>query len=138
MLELVAQILAYSAVGLVILVAGFYVLDLVTPGNLAQLIMGGNPNASILAASTLGSLGLVLWFAVFFSPAGWEGLDDAAVYGAVAVAVQAIGFFVLEMVIPGRLRDITAEDPANRLKPATWVASSVQIAVALVVCASLT
>ncbi|MBA3371139.1 MAG: DUF350 domain-containing protein, partial [Thermoleophilaceae bacterium] len=34
MLELVAQILAYTGVGLVILVVGFFVLDLITPGNL--------------------------------------------------------------------------------------------------------
>ena len=136
MLELVGQVLAYSAIGLAILVAGFAVMDVLTPGRLGHLVMvQGNPNASILAASSLVSLGLVMWFAIYFTGAGWNGLDDAAVFGAVGVATQAAGFGLLEVLTPGRMRDIV-EAPA--LTPATWVWAAVQIAIALVVCASLT
>ena len=39
MFELVLQVLAYSGVGLVVLVVGFIVLDLLTPGKLGQLVM---------------------------------------------------------------------------------------------------
>jgi uncharacterized membrane protein YjfL (UPF0719 family) len=135
MLELVAQVLVYSAIGLAILVAGFVVMDLLTPGRLGQLVMDGNPNAAILSASSLVALGLVMWFAIFFTGAGWNGLDDAAVFGAVGVATQAAGFGILEALTPGRMRDVVQ---APRLVPATWVWAAVQIAIALVVCASLT
>jgi len=135
MLELVAQVIAYSAVGLAVLVAGFVVLDLLTPGKLGALVMERNPNAAVLSAGILVSLGLILWFAIFFTGAGWDGLDDAAVYGAVGVLAQAAGFLVLDLLTPGRLGSIAA-DP--KLHPAAGVAAAGQFAVALVVCASLT
>jgi uncharacterized membrane protein YjfL (UPF0719 family) len=135
MLELVGQVLAYSGLGLVVLVAGFFVIDALTPGKLGTLVMDGNPNAAILAATTLVSLGLILWFAIFFTGAGWNGLDDALVYGAVGVGAQAVGFVVLDLLTPGKLGVICER---QTLHPASFVSAAVQIAVALVICASLT
>ena len=135
MLELVGQVLAYSGIGLVVLVAGFFVIDVLTPGRLGTLVMDGNPNAAMLAATTLVSLGLILWFAIFFTGAGWNGLDDALVYGAVGVGAQAIGFVVLDLLTPGKLEVIWATE---KLHPASFVSAAVQVSVALVVCASLT
>jgi uncharacterized membrane protein YjfL (UPF0719 family) len=135
MLELVGQVLAYSGVGLVVLVAGFVVIDALTPGKLGALVMEGNPNAAVLAATALVSLGLILWFAIFFTGAGWQGLDDALIYGAVGVGAQAVGFVVLDLLTPGKLGVVCEEET---LHPATFVSAAVQVAVALVVCASLT
>ena len=135
MLELVGQVLAYSGVGLVVLVAGFLVIDALTPGKLGELVMEGNANAAVLTATTLLSLGLIMWFAIFFTGAGWNGLDDALVYGAVGVGAQAVGFFVLDALTPGKLGVICQ---AGKLHPAAFVSAAVQIAVALVICASLT
>lgn len=135
MFELVLQVLAYTGVGLVVLVVGFVVLDLLTPGRLGQLVMEGNPGAGLLAASALMSLGLILWFAIFFTGAGWDGLDDAAIFGAVGVGAQAAGFLILDLLIPGRL---ATHCFAPTLHPAAWVAAGIQVSVALVVCASLT
>ena len=135
MFELVLQVLAYSGVGLVVLVVGFIVLDLLTPGKLGQLVMEGNPGAGLLAATGLASLGLILYFAIHFTGAGWDGLDDAAIFGLVGVLVQAVGFFVLDMVIPGKLGD-HCFNPT--LHPAAYVAAGIQVSVALIVCASLT
>jgi uncharacterized membrane protein YjfL (UPF0719 family) len=134
-LELVGQVLAYSAVGLVVLFAGFIVVDLLTPGHLGKLVGAGNPNAATLAASALVSLGLILWFAIYFTGAGWDGLDDALVFGLIGVAVQALGFLLLDRLIPGRLFEAHM---APTFSPATAVGSAIHIAVALVVCASLT
>jgi uncharacterized membrane protein YjfL (UPF0719 family) len=135
MFELVLQVLAYTGVGLVVLIAGFYVLDLLTPGSLGKLVMEGNPGAALLSFVTLLSLGIVLWFAIFFTGAGWSGLDDALVFGAVGVAAQAAGFFVLDLLTPGKLATICFQPT---LHPAAWVTAGVQLSVALVVSASLT
>ena len=135
MLELVGQTLAYAGVGLVILLAGFFVMDLLTPGRLGQLISEGNPNAAILAATTLFALGLVMWFAIFFTGAGWGGLDDAIVFGLVGVGAQAVGFGIVELVIPGKLRDSVMD---ARFHPQAGVLAGAQVAIALVICASLT
>ena len=135
MFELVLQVLAYSGIGLAVLVVGFFVLDLLTPGKLGQLVMEGNPGAGLLAATGLVSLGLILYFAIHFTGAGWDGLDDAAVFGLVGVAVQAVGFVVLDLLIPGKLGK-HCFDPT--LHPAAWASAGIQLSVALVVCASLT
>jgi uncharacterized membrane protein YjfL (UPF0719 family) len=135
MFELVLQVLAYSGVGLVVLIIGFFVLDLLTPGKLGHLVMEGNPGAGLLAATGLASLGLILYFAIHFTGAGWDGLDDAAIFGLVGVVVQAVGFFVLDMVIPGKLGD-HCFNPT--LHPAAYVTAGIQVSVALIVCASLT
>jgi uncharacterized membrane protein YjfL (UPF0719 family) len=135
MFELVLQVLAYTGVGLVVLAAGFYVLDLLTPGKLGNEVMAGNPGAALLSLTTLVSLGVVLWFAIFFTGAGWDGLDDALVFGAVGVAAQAAGYFILDLLIPGKL----AQHCFNpTLHPAAWVMAGNQLAVALIVSASLT
>jgi len=135
MFDLVLQVLAYTGVGLGILVAGFFVLDLLTPGKLGRLVMEGNPGAALLSFCTLLSLGLILWFAIFFTGSGWDGLDDALVFGAVGVAAQAAGFLILDLLTPGKLAEICFSE---RLHPAAWVTAAVQLSVALIVSASLT
>jgi len=134
-IESVLQVLAYTGVGLVILVVGFVVLDAITPGRLGQLVMEGNPGAGLLAATSLASLGLILYFAIYFTGAGWDGLDDAIVFGIVGVIAQTIGFFILDLLIPGKLAQHCFEP---KLHPAAWVTAGIQIATALVICASLT
>ncbi len=135
MFESILQVLAYTGVGLVILVVGFVVLDAITPGRLGHLVMEGNPGAGLLAATSLASLGLILYFAIYFTGAGWNGLDDAAIFGIVGVAAQTVGFLVLDVLIPGKLAE-HCFDP--KFHPAAWVTAGIQIAVALVICASLT
>jgi uncharacterized membrane protein YjfL (UPF0719 family) len=134
-IDLVGQVLAYSGVGFAVLVAGFYVIDGLTPGHLGGEIMAGNRNAALIASATLVSLGLVMWFAIYFTGAGWSHLDDAAIFGLVGVGTQAAGFFLLDLLTPGRLGDICKE---RAIVPGAWVAASVQVAAALIVCASLT
>jgi uncharacterized membrane protein YjfL (UPF0719 family) len=135
MFESVLQVLAYTGVGLGILAVGFYVLDLLTPGSLGKEVMEGNPGAALLSLTTLLSLGLILWFAIFFTGAGWSGLDDALVFGLVGVAAQAAGYFILDLLIPGRLAEHCFQPT---LHPAAWVMAGTQVAVALIVAASLT
>jgi uncharacterized membrane protein YjfL (UPF0719 family) len=134
MFESVLQVLAYTGVGIAVLVAGFLMLDAITPGKLGALVMEGNRGAGLLAGTSLFSLGLVLFFAIFFTGAGWDGLDDALVFGIVGVIVQALGIFILDLLIPGRL----AQHCFEPNHPASWVTAGIQLSVALIVCASLT
>ena len=79
---------------------------------------------------------MILWFAIYFTGAGWDGLDDAAVFGLVGVAAQAVGFLVLDMLIPGKLADHCFD--GRDAHPAAYVTAGIQLSVALVICASLT
>ena len=138
MIESVLQVLAYTGVGLAVLVAGFVVLDLLTPGKLGQLVMEGNRGAGLITATSLISLGLVLYFAIYFTGAGWDGLVDAGVFGLVGVATQAIGFLALDMLIPGKLADHCFDGGGERTHPAAYVTAGIQLSAALVICAALT
>lgn len=135
--ELVLLTLAYAGVGLLILLAGYFAVDLLTPGHLGRQVMEDrNVNAGLLLTAALVSLGLIQWFAVFFSGGGWGSLVDVAIFGAVGVALQAVGFLLLDVLTPGKLGAICMA--TERFHPASAVAASVQLAVALVVCAALT
>ena len=59
MFELVLQTLAYSGVGLAVLVIGFIALDLLTPGHLGTHVMEGNRGAGLISGTGLVSLGRV-------------------------------------------------------------------------------
>jgi uncharacterized membrane protein YjfL (UPF0719 family) len=135
MLELIAQVLAYSGIGLAVLVVGYFVMDALTPGHLGRHVSEGNPNAAVLVAASLLSLGLIEWFAIYFTGAGWHGLDDALIFGLIGVAVQALGFFILDLLTPGKLGAILM---GTRFHPAAAVSAAAQVAVALIVSASLT
>jgi uncharacterized membrane protein YjfL (UPF0719 family) len=134
-IELVGQVFAYSGVGLAILVAGFFVIDALTPGKLGQQLIDGNPNASVLVAATMVSLGLVLWFAIFFTGAGWDGLDECLIFGVVGVVLQGIGFVLLDLITPGKLGQELMQSTYHR---GTTVSAGLQFASALIVRASLT
>ena len=46
----------YAAVGLVLMVIGFYAIDLTTPGPLRQMVKQGRPNAVVISAAGIVSM----------------------------------------------------------------------------------
>jgi uncharacterized membrane protein YjfL (UPF0719 family) len=137
---LILQALAYTGVGLIILIIGFFVLDLLTPGHLATEVVQGNKSAGVLAAVELMSLGLILWFAIYFNGGGWGALDDAAVFGLLGVAAQAASFKLIDLATPGHLavHSWGDRDSHHRVTAAATWAAGAQVAVSLIVCAALT
>ncbi|MCZ9309746.1 DUF350 domain-containing protein [Corynebacterium uberis] len=106
---------AYFAVAAVVLVVGFCVLDALTPGNLHQLVFIHHlPNAAVLAAAGQISLGIIVVSAIVHSPeAVAAGLVYTAVYAVVGLVIQAVALVVIEVLIPGRVRDVV-RDPQLR------------------------
>lgn len=129
--------LAYAAVGLLLLVAGYVLLDRLTPGHLGTLIYSeGNTNAARLTVGHLVAVTLVVVSATLTSAGGTFGaLLDVAVFGTLALVLQAVSFKVLDAVTPGHLGTIvTAKEtcPAS-LVTAVWaVAIGAVLAVAIV------
>ena len=135
MFESVLQVLAYTGVGLVILVIGFFVLDVLTPGKLGQLGDGGQPGRrpALRHLAGLARADPVLRDLLHRRRLGRA--RRRGVFGIVGVAAQAVGFFILDLLIPGKLAEHCFEP---KFHPAAWVTAGIQIAVALVICASLT
>ncbi|OLT24205.1 hypothetical protein BJF83_06880 [Nocardiopsis sp. CNR-923] len=131
--------LAYGGVGVAVLIAGYLVVDLLTPGKLHTLIWEErNGNAVLLvSANTLGTA-IVVVSAILSSEseAGLgAGLLSTAVYGAIGLAAMALAFVLIDVVTPVKIaRMISNAEP----HPATWVSATAHVAIALVIAASLT
>lgn len=128
---------AYTAVGLLILGLGWAALDLLTPGHLGKHICDEKSvNAAIVLGSGFLGLGGIVFTAIWTN--GESGFGDAllwtVVFGALGVIMQAIAFRVLDLATPGDLSAIVVE---KAFHPASIVAASSQIAVSLIVIASI-
>jgi uncharacterized membrane protein YjfL (UPF0719 family) len=128
--------LAYSAVGIVLMALGFVLVDLITPGNLREQIwLQRNRNASILLASNLLGVGIIVAAAIFASENGlWRGLASSFIYGLIGLIVMGLAFVLLDLLTPGKLGKLLIEKENH---PAVWVSASMHLAVAFVVVAGL-
>ncbi|KUH92590.1 DUF350 domain-containing protein [Mycobacterium sp. IS-1556] len=133
--NVVAAIL-YFIVGVAVLAAGFAMADLLTPGNLRRLVfVERRPNAVAVASGMYAALAIVVISAIVASANELgQGLVDAAVYGLVGVVLQGLALVVLEAVVPGRFRDLIAEE---RLHPGAVATAVMLIAVGGVNAAAL-
>lgn len=101
-------IILYFAAGVAVLGLGFLLMDVLTPGNLrTQVFRERRPNAVAIAVAIHLSLALVVASSIVASAEGLaQGLVDTLVYGVIGVLLQAATLVVVELVSPGRSRDL--------------------------------
>jgi uncharacterized membrane protein YjfL (UPF0719 family) len=118
----------YFLVGIVVLVAGFVMVDVLTPGKLRrQVFVDRRPNAVVITSAMDLSLALVIIAAIRASADQLgQGLLDTLVYGLVGVALQGLALVILEAVVPGRFRGFIE---AEEFHPASVAAAVVLLAV---------
>ncbi|WP_116248260.1 DUF350 domain-containing protein [Nocardiopsis sp. FIRDI 009] len=131
--------LAYGGVGIAVLIVGYLVVDLLTPGRLHTLIWEDrNTNAVLLvSANTLGTA-IVVLSAILSSESEVglaAGLLSTAVYGAIGLAVMAVSFLLIDLITPVKIARMISDPEPH---PATWVSATAHVAIALVVAAALT
>lgn len=126
----------YFLVGAAVLVAGFLMVNLLTPGDLRRLVfIDRRPNAVVLAATMYVALAIVTIAAIYASSNQLaQGLIGVAVYGIVGVALQGVALVILEIAVPGRFRE-HIDVPA--LHPAVFATAVMLLAVAEVIAAAL-
>ncbi|WP_080796733.1 DUF350 domain-containing protein [Corynebacterium pacaense] len=107
--------LSYFVLAALILVLGFVILDLITPGKLHELVFVHHlPNAAAITVAQQVSMGIIVVTAVLTSSdVLWEGLVETAVFGLLGLLIQVVVMVLLEVLIPGRFRDLV-EDPTLR------------------------
>lgn len=134
--EDLGQIAAWGALAIALLAIGYGVLDLLTPGNLGQLIyVQHNPNAAIVLASGVAALGAIITTSIATSLDGFaDGIISAAAYGVLGIVLLAVSFLVLDRLTPGELGAIvTASAPA----PAAWVVAANHLALGAILSAAI-
>lgn len=135
-LEEIAGGFAYGGVGIALLVVGFVVIDLLTPGKLGDLIMKerSKPAAIITAAGLIAISAVVTTsIAVSDGPLG-EGLAETAIYGGIGVIMIGVAFTAVDLLTPGRLGDVVhdTEDP-----PVVWLIAAALLSAGAVVSAAV-
>jgi uncharacterized membrane protein YjfL (UPF0719 family) len=128
---------AYTAVGIAILTAGYYTLDALTPGHLGRHILEERSvNAAVVASAGILGQGAIVFAAIWTN--GTSGFGTALLYtvvfGLLGVVLQAVAFLVLDLITPGKL-SVHVVEPA--FHPASLVVGAVQLAVALIIIASI-
>ena len=137
MLASIGYAVAYTGVGIVLLVLGAVVLDLLTPGHLARHIYEARSvNAGIVLASVFLGQGAIAFTTIWTN--GTSGFGDAlldtVVFGLVGIALQVVAFFVLDLLTPGKLGQHLVEVGFH---PASLVSAASTLAVSGIVVASI-
>ncbi|MCD0453583.1 DUF350 domain-containing protein [Actinocorallia sp. API 0066] len=135
--ENVLAIIAYAALGLVLFLVGYYVVDLATPGRLAAVIRHDrNPNATLLAGAGMVAVGVIVAASIYATDAALlEGLIATAVYGVVGIVAQIVAMLVFDRVIGLKIRELCKEaelQPGTRLLAVTHVMIGLVTAFAVV------
>jgi uncharacterized membrane protein YjfL (UPF0719 family) len=131
----IGAILLYGAVGLLMMLVGFYAIDWTTPGKLSLLVRRGLPNAVIVTSSGLLSMAFIIVVAIFTSASDLtEGLITSLVYGLLGVVVQVLAVRMLELVTRIDLRSVMESE---RFAPVSVVVAAAHLALGLVVAVAI-
>lgn len=137
MLASIGYAVAYTGVGIALLVLGFFVLDLLTPGHLGRHIYEDRSvNAAVtLSAGFLGQ-GAIVFASIWTNATSGFGraLLYTVVFGLLGVLLQAVAFVVLDLITPGRLGAHLMEPGFH---PASLVSAAAELAVAAIIVASI-
>ena len=137
MLASIGYAVAYTGVGILLLVVGAVALDLLTPGHLARHIYEErSANAAIaLAAGFLGQ-GAIAFTTIWTNATNGFGtaLGYTVVFGLVGVALQVVAFLVLDLLTPGKLGATLMQVPFH---PASLVTAAATLAVSAIIVASI-
>ena len=128
--------LAYGAAGITLLVIGYVVIDVLTPGKLGELIYAQrNANAALVLASGLIAIAGIVTTAIVTSDDEFSrGIANTVGYGLLGVVLLAISFVVIDKLTPGKLGVICTDEEPH---PAVYVTMAAHLAVGAIVAAAI-
>jgi uncharacterized membrane protein YjfL (UPF0719 family) len=131
----VATIL-YFLVGMAVLIVGYLMVDVLTPGKLRQMVfIDRRPNAVVVTCAMYIALATVIITAIVnsYSQLG-QGLVGVAVYGLMGVILLGVALLTMHLVIPGNFHE-HVDDP--ELHPASFAVALILLAVGGVTAAAV-
>jgi hypothetical protein len=128
-------IVLYAVIGLVLMLIGFYAIDLTTPGPLRKMVDAGKPNAIIVSAAGMVSMALIVVLAIYASSGKLlEGLVGSAVFGLVGIIAQVVMMRIATMAIG---IDMDALFDADEFSYDALMVASAQFALGIVVAVAI-
>ncbi|MFI5979710.1 DUF350 domain-containing protein [Streptomyces sp. NPDC051555] len=127
---------AFGALGLVLLILGIVLVDVLTPGALRKQIWEErNRNAALQLSSALLGVGGIVFTSIWTTYDDFgKGLLSTAAFGVLGLVLMGLAFLVLDLFTPGKLGAIVVDPQPH---PAVWVTASCNLAVAAIVAASI-
>lgn len=127
----VGAILLYAVLGVLLMLLGFYAVDLTTPGKLNVMVREGRPNSVVVTAAGMVSMALIVVTAIYTS-SGFltEGLIQTLVFGLVGILAQVGAVRLLEWVMRIEIGPVLA---AERLQAQSFLIGAAHLAIGLVV-----
>ncbi len=103
MLTVAIETIVYLGVGLVMMMLGYFVIDLLIPVDFPQEINDGNKAVGWVSAGIYAALGYVIRAAIISNSMAedaslLQGVTETAVYGAIGVVALALGYFLVDIV----------------------------------------
>lgn len=127
---------AYGGVGLVLLLLGVGLVDVLTPGKLGrQIWVERNRNAAVVLSSALLAIGGIVFTAIVSTYQEFgKGLAAAGLFGLLGLVLLAVSFWAIDLFTPGKLGAVLVDPEPH---PAVWVTASTNLAVAAIVSAAI-
>ncbi len=124
-------ILAYAALGVLLLVAGYYAIDVATPGRLTTVIRTErNPNATVLASAGVFAVALIVAASIWASGGRLiEGLISTLVFGGLGILAQVVASLVFDKLVGIDLKSLLHEP---RIEPAAILLGATHLGIGLV------
>lgn len=126
----------FTVLGVVLLAGGFLLTDWLTPGALRHQIWSErNRNAATFLSSALLGVGAIVFTSIITTYDDLlTGLASTAIFGVLGLVLMAAAFWFVDMLTPGRLGALMVDPDPH---PAVWVSAATNLAVAAIVCASI-
>jgi Domain of Unknown Function (DUF350). len=131
----IGAILLYAVLGVLLMLLGFYAVDLTTPGKLNRMVRDGLPNAVAVTAAGMVSMAFIVVVAIYTSSGELaDGLLSSLIFGLVGIIAQVGGVRLLEWVTGIDIGAVLAD---QRLRAQTFVVAAAHLALGLVVAVAI-
>jgi uncharacterized membrane protein YjfL (UPF0719 family) len=131
----VGAILLYAVLGVLLMLLGFWAVDITTPGKLHRMVRDGLPGAVLVTSAGMVSMAFIVVVAIYSSTGSLvEGLLASLIFGLIGIVAQVGGVRLLEWVTGIDIGEVLA---ADRVRPQAFVVSAAHLALGLVVAVAI-
>jgi hypothetical protein len=131
----IGAILLYAVLGVLLMLLGFFAVDLTTPGPLNRQVRAGAPNAVLVTAAGMVGISFIVVVSIFSSSGALlDGLLTTLIFGIIGVLAQVLGARLLEWVTG---IDMGAMLAAETVRAQAWLVAAVHVALGLVVAVAI-
>ncbi len=103
MFTIAIETVVYLGIGLVMMMLGYFIIDLFIPVDFPQEINDGNKAVGWVSAGIYAGLGFVIRSAIISNTLSeatklLQGVIDTAVYGAIGVIALVLAYFIIDII----------------------------------------